>query len=178
MSLLMIAGRLLMSNLEAVTVRAPEPTLGFVLNDVARLFRKRFEQRARAGGLGLTRAQWSVLAYLARNEGITQVCLAQLLEIEPITLVRILDRLEAAGMVERRNDPRDRRTRILFLTEAAGPVLERMRALGAEVREEAMAGLDAPARHQLMDLLLRLKSNLGSRASEEPAGPTAKIAHG
>ena len=160
------------------TVRAPEPTLGFVLNDSARLFRKRFDQRARAAGFGLTRAQWTVLAYLMRNEGINQVCLAQLLEIEPITLVRLLDRLEAAGMVERRKDPRDRRSRILYLTAAAGPMIESMRALGAEVREEALAGVDPEERRQLMGLLLRLKTNLGREASEDQPAPTRTSAHG
>jgi DNA-binding MarR family transcriptional regulator len=158
------------------TIRAPEPTLGFVLIDGARLYRKRFDQRARADGLGFTRAQWSVLAYLARNEGINQVCLAQLLEIEPITLVRLLDRLEAAGMVERRHDRRDRRSRVLYLTAAAGPVIERMRALGVEVRDEALLGLDADERRQLMALLLRLKNNLGREASEDQA-PAREAVH-
>src|SRR5215831_20035136 len=78
----------------------PSRTLGFVLNDVARLMRKRFEQRARAASLGLTRAQAAVLAHLARQEGINQAALAQLLELEPITLARLLDRLQAAVLIE------------------------------------------------------------------------------
>ena len=76
----------------------PSRTLGFVLNDVARLLRKRFEQRARAAALGLTRAQAAVLAYLARQEGINQAALAQILDLEPITLARLLDRLQAASL--------------------------------------------------------------------------------
>ena len=87
-----------------------------------------------------------MLAYIARCEGINQAGLAELLDIEPITLVRLLDRLEAMGLVERRLDPRDRRQRNLYLTEQAWPELERIRALGAEVREEALAGLDADRR--------------------------------
>ena len=102
----------------------PSRTLGFVLNDVARLMRKRFEQRARAAALGLTRAQAAVLAHLARQEGVNQVSLAQILELEPITLARILDRLQAAGLVERRPDPKDRRAHLLYLTPSAFPLLD------------------------------------------------------
>jgi len=140
--------------------------LGFLLHDVARLLRKRFDQRARA--LGLTRAQWSVLAHLARQEGINQSALADVLDIEPITLVRLLDRLEAAGWVERRPDPNDRRARLLYLTEKAHPVLERLWALGAETREEAMAGLSTEARERLIDTLLAIKANLSESSPAEP----------
>lgn len=137
-----------------------EPTLGFLIHDVARLMRKRLEQRARAAQIGLTRAQWQVLAYLARGEGMNQATLAQLLDIEPITLVRQIDRLEAMGLVERRTDPRDRRQRNLFLTVRAAPELARIRALGAQVREEALTGMDAGERAGLLAALTHLKSNL------------------
>jgi DNA-binding MarR family transcriptional regulator len=137
-----------------------ERTLGFLAHDVARLMRKRLEQRARAAGIGLTRAQWQTLAYLARSEGINQTCLAQLLDIEPITLVRLLDRLEGMGLVERRPDPRDRRQRNLFLTEKALPELARIKALGAEVREEALVGLDGDDRERLLTMLSTVKTNL------------------
>src|SRR3982074_2360874 len=90
------------------------PTLGFLLHDVARLLRRRFEQNAR--GPGLTRSQWQVLAYLALNEGINQSGLADLLEIEPITLGRIVDKLETLGLIERHPDPSDRRGGVFFLT--------------------------------------------------------------
>ncbi len=139
-----------------------EPTLGFLVHDVARLLRKRLEQRARAAGIGLTRAQWQTLAYLARSEGMNQASLAQLLDIEPITLVRLIDRLEAIGLVERRPDPRDRRQRNLYLTEKAWPELARIKALGAEVREEALADLAAPERERLMGALAQAKTNLQS----------------
>ncbi len=138
----------------------PSRTLGFVLNDVARLMRKRFEQRARAAALGLTRAQAAVLAYLARQEGINQAALAQLLELEPITLARLLDRLQAAVLVERRPDPKDRRAHLLYLTAAAYPLLDRIFALAAEVREDALAGVAEPDRGRLLDLLLKMKANL------------------
>src|ERR687883_306428 len=112
-----------------------EPTLGFLVHRATRLLRTQREQRARAAEIGLTRAQWQTLAYLARSEGINQATLAQLLDIEPITLVRLIDRLEAIGLVERRPDPRDRRQRNLFLTERAWPELARIKALGGGVRE-------------------------------------------
>ena len=138
----------------------PSRTLGFVLNDVARLMRKRFEQRARAAALGLTRAQAAVLAHLARQEGINQAALAQLLELEPITLARLLDRLQAAGLIERRSDPKDRRAHLLYLTESAYPLLDRIFALAAEVREDALAGVAEADRGRLLDLLIEMKANL------------------
>ncbi len=144
----------------------PERALGLVLHDVARVLRKRFEQRARAAALPLTRSQWSVLAHLARQEGINQAALAQILEIEPITLVRLLDRLQAAGLVERRPDPNDRRARVLFLTPAAHPLLDRIWTLAAEVREDAMAGLSEAERDQLIRMLLQVKTNLADITDE------------
>ena len=138
----------------------PGRTLGFVLNDVARLMRKRFEQRARAAALGLTRAQAAVLANLARQEGINQAALAQLLELEPITLARLLDRLQAAGLIERRPDPKDRRAHLLYLTAAAYPLLDRIFALAADVREDALAGVAEAERGRLLDLLIEMKANL------------------
>ncbi len=144
----------------------PSRTLGFVLNDVARLLRKRFEQRARASALGLTRAQAAVLAYLARQEGINQAALAQTLDLEPITLARLLDRLQAASLIERRADPNDRRAHLLYLTEAAYPLLDGIFALAAEVREEALVGIPEPDRVRLLEMLLTMKSNLIEHAAE------------
>jgi DNA-binding MarR family transcriptional regulator len=139
----------------------PQHSFGFLLHDISRLLRKRFDRRAR--DLGLTRAQWSVLAHLSRHEGINQTALAEILEIEPISLVRLLDRLEAAGWVERRLDAADRRVRLLFLTPKAHPVLGRMQELGAETRAEAMAGLSATRQAALIEMLLAVKENLCAR---------------
>jgi MarR family transcriptional regulator, transcriptional regulator for hemolysin len=150
----------------------PSRTLGFVLSDVARLMRKRFEQRARAAALGMTRAQAAVLANLARQEGINQAALAQILELEPITLARLLDRLQAAQLIERRADPKDRRAHLLYLTEAAYPLLDRIFALAAEVREEALVGIPEPDRARLLDMLIAMKSNLIEHASEADAART------
>lgn len=135
-----------------------QPTLGFLLHDVARLLRKRFEQRAR--DLGLTRSQWQALAYLSQNEGIHQGGLADILEIEPITLVRILDKLEAHGLVERRQHAADRRIWLLFLTPAAHPILAQMRGIGDVTRGEALTGISDQDRTQLLNTLTIMKSNL------------------
>lgn len=134
------------------------PTLGFLLHDAARLLRKRFEQRARS--LGLTRSHWQVLAHLAPREGIHQGGLAEILEVEAITLVRILDKLEARGLVERRRHATDRRIWLLYLTEAAHPLLARMREIGDATRVEALAGLSAAEREALVGALTRVKTNL------------------
>jgi hypothetical protein len=93
------------------------PALGFLLHEVARLLRRRFEQNAR--GSGLTRSQWQVLTYLAQNEGINQARLAELIEIEPITLGRIADKLETLMWITRNPHPTDRRRRLLHLMPAA-----------------------------------------------------------
>jgi MarR family transcriptional regulator, transcriptional regulator for hemolysin len=138
-------------------------TFGFLLHDIARLMRKRFDQRAR--GLGLTRAQWQVLAHLARHEGINQVGLAEILEVEPITLGRLIDRMEEAGWVERRPHPTDRRARLLYLTANAKPVFARMRALGDEVRAEALAGLSQVDHNRLMASLIAIRGNLSDRSA-------------
>lgn len=144
-------------------METPERTLGFLLHDVARLLRKRFEQNAR--DLGLTRAQWQVLAHLARNEGIHQGGLADILELEPISLGRILDRLQSAGLAERRPHPKDRRVWLLFLRPKAHPVLERMRAIGAETRAEALAGVPESERELLLRILTTMKENLIAASS-------------
>jgi MarR family transcriptional regulator, transcriptional regulator for hemolysin len=144
-----------------------QPTLGFVLHDVARLLRKRFEQRAR--GIGLTRSQWQCLAFLAPNEGIHQGGLAEILEIEPITLGRILDKLEARGLIERRAHPTDRRIRLLYLTPDALPLLDWMRELGDITRSEALDGLHDAEREQLLGMLTHIKKNL-VEACAKPTG--------
>ena len=149
-------------------MKTGKDTIGFLLNDAARLMRKDFERRTRS--LGLTRAQWQTLFHLARNEGCNQVTLADLLEVEPITLARVIDKLEASGLVERRPDPSDRRARLLFLGARAHPLLEELRALGAETREIALAGISEDERTLLMTLLTKMRANLtGREAATEAA---------
>src|SRR5690242_19430107 len=142
------------------------PNISFVLHDVARLLRKRFEQRSRA--FGLTRAQWQVLAYLSVHEGIHQNKLADLIEIMPITLARLLDKMQARGIIERRPNPADRRAWLLYLTPKAHPLIEMMRGNGQKTREEAFTGLSADAQRQLLQTLCLIKSNL-LEACTQPA---------
>src|ERR1700758_4579188 len=137
-------------------------SFGFLVHDVARLFGRRFNQRALLF-LGLTRAQCQVLGYLARNEGINQAGLADLLEIKPMTLVRQIDRMEEDGWIERRPDPADRRARRLVLTEKARLILARILDLSNEVRTEAFAGLSEAEGRYLIDLLARVHGNLSER---------------
>jgi DNA-binding MarR family transcriptional regulator len=113
----------------------------------------------------LTRAQWQVLAYVARSEGMSQVTLARLLNIKPATLVYLIDRLEAAGLIERRVDPRDRRQRNLFMTRRAWSELARMGRLTTEVWEQALAGMDEAERKHLVAMLAVVKANLQAAAS-------------
>jgi MarR family transcriptional regulator, transcriptional regulator for hemolysin len=152
------------------------PTLGFLIHDVARLLRKRFEQLSR--DTGLTRSQWQVLAYLERNEGIHQSGLADLLDIEPITLGRLVDRLQQFGLVERRSHPSDRRIWLLRLTARARPKLAEMRRLGEATRSEALFGIPEPAREQLMETLTTLKANLTSACASPSPQTQKRASHG
>jgi len=131
---------------------------GFILKNLERLYTKRFE--ALAQELSLTLSQCKALFQLSRNEGISQKRLAEIAEIEPMTLVRILDRMESDGWVERRPDPNDRRARTLYVTSGATPILEQIDKLSAQMRAEALAGLSAEQRNQLMGLLEHVYQNL------------------
>lgn len=145
-------------------------SLGFLLGDVSRLVRARFDMRAQE--LGLTRAQWRVLARLRRREGINQKELAEILEIENITLTRHIDRLEAKGLVERRRDPADRRAWKLYLNPKVQPILDRMRKISEKTRAEALNGIPEQDGEQLIETLLRIKENLlalnGTPGRREP----------
>ncbi|MSQ64379.1 MAG: MarR family transcriptional regulator [Betaproteobacteria bacterium] len=131
---------------------------GFLLNDVARLMRTAYDRRIRK--LGLTRAQWWVLTHLYRANGVSQTELAETLEIEKPTLGRLLDRLEAKGWVRREHDARDRRVWRVRLTDEVEPALRTMRAIAAELRRDALAGIGAAERERFVDTLLAIKENL------------------
>jgi DNA-binding MarR family transcriptional regulator len=139
---------------------------GFILKNLERLYTKRFEILAQE--LSLTLPQCKALFHLSRNEGISQKRLTELAEIEPMTLVRILDRMESDGWVERRPDPNDRRARTLYVTSGATPILEQIDKLSAQMRADALAGLNAEQRNQLMTLLEHVYQNL-LPAKVEPA---------
>jgi DNA-binding MarR family transcriptional regulator len=133
-------------------------SLGFMLSDVSRLMRRRFDERART--VGATRAQWRTLTTLSRNEGLNQGALADLLEVEPITLCRMIDRLEESGLVERRRDPNDRRAWLLYLTAKSRPLLDDLHAVAGEMIEQALTGIAPADRERLGDLLNTIRANL------------------
>lgn len=147
-------------------------SVGFLLSDVSRLMRRRFDERARQ--IGATRAQWRTLTTLSRNEGLNQGGLADLLEVEPITLCRMIDRLEESGLVERRRDPADRRAWLLFLTDKSRPLLDDLKVLGQEMFEQALAGIDDNDRGRLTTLLNTIRANLIAL----PPQDASEAAHG
>ncbi len=136
-------------------------TIGFLLNDTARLFRRAFNARVR--DCGVTALQWRMLIYLGRNQGIRQGPLAELIEVEPITLSRMIDRLSDAGLVERRADPTDRRAWQLYLTPRAQPMLDGMRQTAEALNAEATEGMSDAERSQLSALVERVRANLSRR---------------
>lgn len=136
-------------------------SFGFLVTDVARLFGRRFSHHGKR--LGLTRAQCRTLGYLARNEGINQAGLADVLEIRPMTLVRQIDRMEEAGWIERRPDPADRRARRLYLTAKAWPILGRIWSVANDTRDEALARMTPAEGEQLVNLLYRVHDTLSDR---------------
>ncbi len=155
-----------------MSVIAPEPAMAaerlpplsakreiaFVLHDVARMLRTYADQRAR--DLNTTRAQWAVLTRLQRCEGVKQAELADQLDLAPITLARLIDKLTAAGLVERRDDAQDRRANRLFLTDKALPTLERLANLGEDVMGRALSGLAPQTLATLKQGLERIRLNL------------------
>jgi DNA-binding MarR family transcriptional regulator len=136
----------------------PELNVGFLLHDVSRLMRASFDQRAQA--LGLTRAQWRVLVHLGPRQGINQSALADILELDAVTMGRHIDRLERDGWLERRADPGDRRAWRLYLTEAAQPTLDRMDRIAAEMQAAALDGVSPADRARLTAVLTAIKANL------------------
>jgi MarR family transcriptional regulator, transcriptional regulator for hemolysin len=146
-----------------------QPNIGATLHEAARLIRRRFERRARQTGLPLTRHQARTLMSIARDEGLSQAAIATLLNIEPIALVRILDRLHEERLVERRHHPTDRRIRTLWLTPAGWAVIDQVMAINAAVREEACAGLSPAARQALLQTLTHMKENLALAEERENA---------
>jgi MarR family transcriptional regulator for hemolysin len=145
-----------------------EREVAFNIHDVARLLKTYADQRAR--DFGMTRAQWAVLARVERSEGLKQCELADTLDLQPITLTRLIDRLCDSGLIERRSDPDDRRAKRLYLTPAARPVLDGLTRLGQDIMATVLAGIEPAAVEQLLAHLLTLKINLrgaiANRANE------------
>jgi MarR family transcriptional regulator, transcriptional regulator for hemolysin len=139
----------------------------FSVKDVARMLRTYGNQKARQ--FGITYTQWVVLAWLDRFEGIKQSELADMLDLQPITLTRLLDRLCDCGLIERRADPNDRRANRLYLTAAAQPMLERLTGLGEAVMREVLAGVSREAVEQMVAHLATVKENLRQAIQQKTA---------
>lgn len=131
-----------------------------LLSETARLIREDFRRRAQH--LGLTQPQWLVLMHLSRTPGLKQATLASKLEVHPVTVTQIIERLMAAGWVRRERQKNDRRAVSLYLTDAAEPVLAELNSIAALTREDALAGLNSKQRTELERLLLHIKGNLSS----------------
>ena len=144
-----------------------EDSIGLLVSDVSRLMRRRFDQSA--SSIGVTRAQWRTLTAVSRHEGINQGRLADLLEVEPITLCRMIDRLEEAGHVERQRDPADRRAWRIVLTERSRPLLDQLRLIADRVIGDALDGMDNAETHALVASLNRIRGNLGEVDMKEVA---------
>lgn len=140
-------------------------SIGFLLNDAARLYRRAFNARIRDEGF--TALQWRLMVYLNRYPGIRQGPMADLIEVEPITLSRMVDRLVDSGFVERHADPADRRAWLLHLTARAENLLEHVRPVGADLNELACDGLSDDERDRLFTLVERVRSNLSQRATSK-----------
>jgi DNA-binding MarR family transcriptional regulator len=138
--------------------------IGSILADTSRMMRRAFDSRARA--IGVTRPQWQVLTTLRRREGVNQGGLAELLDVEPITVCRMVDRLQDAGLIERRADAADRRSWRLYLTPRAHQLLEQLRPLAEALIEDAFEGFAANDRETLARLLEQVRENLSRRQNE------------
>jgi len=152
-------------------------TFGFLLKDLSRRFVARFEKRA--SELSLTLMQCKVLVHLEKNEGVSQAKLAELTDVEPMMMVRILDRMEAEKLLERRPDPADRRARRLYLTKKAKPLLGEIWRLAEKTRDEMFVGIPKAERDTFTAVLERMHDNaceLERRASENPTPVRAKAA--
>ena len=136
----------------------PKPSIGALIGESYRQLNRNFNARVRDHGL--TQTQWQALAMLARREGLKQAELAELLQVAPISLARLMDRMEAAGWIERRPDPRDRRALQLYLTTKVDPILDEMYEAAAQTREQAMIDMNETERAQLLSLMTRLATNL------------------
>lgn len=142
-----------------------DSNIAFLSADVGRLFRKRFELATR--GLGITGPQWRVLARIGDRPGMTQIALASLLEVEPITVARQIDRLEKLGLVERRPDPGDRRAWLLHLTAQAAPLMDQLRERAVTVIADVTSIFTKVEHDQLVTLLQRMRAKLLEPINEQ-----------
>lgn len=139
--------------------------IGFLIGDISRLIRRTFDKRAKS--IGITRPQWRVLTWLQRHEGLNQSALAERLELDAMTLCRMVDRLQAAELVERRADAEDRRAWRLFLTPKGSEMMQKLAPVGEELLQEAMTGLNDSEQEQVLQLLERIHANMQSIDSDD-----------
>jgi MarR family transcriptional regulator, transcriptional regulator for hemolysin len=144
----------------------------FALFEVQRMLRLYADKEVRR--FGLTRAQWAVLARVERTEGLKQTEIADLMEMQPITLTRLIDKLCEAGLIERRSDEADRRVNRLYLTELARPLMAKLAVLRGEITQTALASLSNQDTHRLVDDLESIKDNI-REALASACGSPAKI---
>jgi MarR family transcriptional regulator, transcriptional regulator for hemolysin len=141
-----------------LSITQEKDSLGFVLSDVARHLRRNFNRKVQ--DLGLTQAQWQVLLFVARHEGCRQIQVADALDMQPISVARIVDRMQAAGWLERQPDPHDRRAFNLYRCDKATPILQQMKKLGLETRSLALQGIAPAEQEKLLQMLLTMRHNL------------------
>lgn len=151
----------------------PVERIGFLLHDASRLLRKTFERNAVR--YGLSSAQWRLLVRVFKEEGITQARLAELLEIEPISVSRLIDRMEAGDWIERRADAADRRARNIFLTQRSRAIFGEMRGVADDVFGRALEGIDHDSRQVILNGLQTIINNLNDD-DQKAAAATTKAA--
>ena len=134
--------------------------IAWELAETSRMLRRQFNRHAAA--VGATSAQWRAMFWLGREAGLKQVELADRLDVEPITAGRIIDRLEEAGLVERRRDPVDRRVWRLYLTDKALPVIEKLKSTAEEILSGAMAGISPEELIAMRATLARIRENVSA----------------
>ena len=149
--------------------KATDSTFAYLMQDVTRHLRTHFDRRATQ--FKLTRAQWRATKMLYRREGLRQTELAEFLEMEPIAVGRVIDRLQAAGFVERRPDPKDRRAWRLYTTAQASSIVDDMERIAYELRRECTVGITYEEMEQAMDVMTRLKENLQALDTTEAPPP-------
>src|SRR4051794_31833538 len=152
-------------NKHAYHMRVMDSNFAFEVAETALVLRRDFERRG--GELGVTRAQWRVLARLSRRDGLRQVELAEALDVEPITLCRMIDRLAEAGLVERRADEEDRRAWRIHLTVRSGPVVEELRGIAEQFLDDALAGVSEAEQARVRQILARVRANLAPAAEAQ-----------
>src|SRR5882724_9420705 len=146
-----------------------EPEFGALVREIARLMQRNFERLARETKLPLTRLQASALLRIARQQGISQVHLAVVLDVQPIAIVEIVDKLQEMRLIERRKARDDRRVHELWLKPMAKPMLEQILVVIRGIRKAAFASLSSNQRKSFLAELARVKQNLCRLAEEDEA---------